>query len=151
VRSGIYVSIKNDMADKVSDETTLPDSYIPPKTREKIKIPGRSEEEVKKIYIQKSVECNRLKRARNNKAKRGKKRMHFTTCFLDDYSVTEENVLKLRLGLARVCQELNCSLKETCKPRFAVNMVDREDVCNWEYHGNAKQEMEELLGRKISG
>ena len=135
-------------------EIDLPLEYTPPSSTEKIKIPGRSEEEVKEIYRQKSAECNKKTRARNRQAKKSKKarkRMNFTTCFMDDYSVTEENAMKLRIGLAKVCAELNCCLKETCKPRYAMKLVDMNDFCKIEFTGNAKEEMEELLGREITG
>ena len=139
------------MSDNESNVITPP---IPRKPREKIKIPGRTEEEIKQIRNEKIKQNQKEKRARNRQYKEKnniRKRIHLTACFMNDFQGTEENVLKLRMALAQVCADHGVRLTETCKPRFAMNLVDRTDFCKIEYTANAKKVMEELLGREITG
>jgi organic radical activating enzyme len=139
------------MSDTESNVTTPP---MPRKPREKIKIPGRTEEEIKQIKTEKIKQFQKEKRARNRQykeKKKIKKRIHMTACFLDEYEGTEENVMKLRIALAKVCAEHGVRLTETCHPRFCMKLVDRDDLCRMEFHGNAKKVMEELIGREITG
>lgn len=140
------------MTEYVSDNESL--NPMPRKPREKIKIPGRTEEEIRQIKCEKIKELQKEKRARNRQykeKKKLKKRIHMTACFLDEYEATEENVLKLRIAMANVCAEHGVRLTETCHPRFCMKLVGREDLCRMEFHGNAKKIMEELLGREIPG
>lgn len=148
---GISGPRKNDMSDTESNMTT---PILHRKPREKIKIPGRTEEEIREIKNEKKRTWQKEKCARNRQYKEKKKikrRIHMTACFLDEYEGTEENVLKVRIALAKLCADHNLRLTETCQPRFAMKLVDMNDFCKIEYTGNAKKVMEELLGREITG
>jgi hypothetical protein len=125
---------------------------MPRKPREKIKIPGRTEEEIRKIKCEKIKELQKGKRARNRQYKEKKKlrkRIFLTACYENEFEGTEENTMKLIVEIAHVCAKYNVTLFETCQARYGKMWVDRHDLCKMEVSGNAKQILEEELGREL--
>ena len=122
------------------------------KPREKIKIPGRTEEEIKEIKYERKNQLEKEKRARNRQYKeknKVKKRIFLTACFDNEYEGTLENSMKVVLDIADVCAKHNVKIFETCQARYATLWAERKELCDMWGHGNAKKTLEELCGKEL--
>jgi hypothetical protein len=108
---------------------------IPKRQNEKIRIPGRTEEEVQCIYRAKRNAWHRARRARIRNAEKAKshtpRRMYFSISFCE---TANPGLMQFRQDLAEICQKHQVKCKETCKPRYADSMVNAQHLCTVEYH-----------------